>query len=131
MSAESVQGVAHLQNANTPSPLSCTPHSLPPLYSTFGESLFLAIQVSLIAMLIFVYRQQWVGLLLFGPVLAGTAYVLCSGLAPIEVLSLLQTSSIPLLIASRVSVLKLIQIHTHEMYVSTAWLMKRRALSLF
>ena len=118
VSAESVQGVAHLQNANTPSPLSCTPHSLPPLYSTFGESLFLAIQVSLIAMLIFVYRQQWVGLLLFGPVLAGTAYVLCSGLAPIEVLSLLQTSSIPLLIASRVSVLKLIQIHAHEMYVS-------------
>ena len=103
---------------STPSLLYCTHHFLPSLYSTFGESLFLAIQVSLIAMLIFVYQQQWVGLLLFGPALAGTAYVLCSGQAPIEVLSLLQTSSIPLLIASRVSVLKLIQSHAHEVYVS-------------
>jgi mannose-P-dolichol utilization defect protein 1 len=72
-------------------------------FSSWGESFFIAIQVVVLLALMFVYDQQTVYLLVFLPCLAGVVLYLMSGLATPNVLSMLQTSVIPMMLLSRLS----------------------------
>jgi mannose-P-dolichol utilization defect protein 1 len=70
-------------------------------FSTYGESALITFQVAIIASLIFSYRGNTLGLVLFLVVLSSLVFYLCSGLAPLSLLSTLQSACIPLLIISR------------------------------
>jgi len=78
-------------------------------YSTYGETAFLGLQTFIIWMLVFHYNGQsglgGVAAAVYSIVL----YTFLSGLVPIEVLTFLQSSTIPVLIVSRVSVFSVIQ----------------------
>ena len=70
--------------------------------SSWGESFFIAVQVCILLFQMFYYNQQLVYMAIFCPVYASTVWFLTSDLATMELLSVLQTSVIPLLLVSRV-----------------------------
>lgn len=72
--------------------------------STWGESLFIALQVVVILGLMFHYNSHMLFLAVFVPAYASLAWYLTSDLASMAVLSALQASVTPVLIASRVRV---------------------------
>lgn len=75
-------------------------------FSSYGEGLFLTIQTSLIAFLILFFGNKVVGALLFIISYIGTMGYLLSGLCPISILGALQSINIPIVILSKVSVMK-------------------------
>lgn len=75
-------------------------------FSSYGEGLFLTIQTSLIAFLILFFGNKVVGALLFIISYIGIMGYLLSGLCPISILGALQSINIPIVILSKVSVMK-------------------------
>ena len=70
--------------------------------STWGESLFIAIQVIILLGLLFYYNDHMMYTGIFVPVYGTAVWYLTSGLASMELLSTLQASVIILMLASRV-----------------------------
>lgn len=74
-----------------------------PFFSTWGEALFMSAQNAIIVSLVYYYNKNMMGLILFTPVYATIAYVLCSSLTPIAVIVKLQEFNLLILLISRVS----------------------------
>jgi len=72
-------------------------------FSTWGESLFIAIQVIILLGLLFYYNEHMMYTGIFVPVYGTAVWYLTSGLASMELLSTLQASVIILMLASRLS----------------------------
>jgi mannose-P-dolichol utilization defect 1 len=95
-------------------------------FSTFGESIFLSAQTGFIAFLILVYGGQTMGCFLFVAIYGVAMSYLCSPLAPLSLLQLLQTLNIPLTAGS-----KLVQIIANYRASSTGQLSAITLLLIF
>ena len=71
--------------------------------SAYGENVFLNIQIFIIFQLIFYYNDQAILGSMAAVLYAGVLYSLLSGLVPLEFLTFLQSTAIPIIIISRVT----------------------------
>lgn len=71
--------------------------------STYGENVFLDIQIFIIFLLLFYYNDQVILGAIAGVLYISVLYTFLSGLVPLEILTYLQSSAIPIIIISRVS----------------------------
>ena len=73
--------------------------------STWGETLFITIQVIILLCMMFYYNRQTTLALAFPPLAAFAAWVLCSGMLSMDVLTYCQATTLPIMLLSRVSAL--------------------------
>lgn len=71
-------------------------------YSAWGDTLFLLIQTTVIALLVLHYNYSSSLAAVFVAVFSAVLYVLIGGLTPVDILWSMQTVSIPIMFAGKV-----------------------------
>ena len=71
--------------------------------STWGETLFITIQVIILLSLMFYYNRQTTYALAFPPLVAFAAWILSSGILSMDALTYCQAATLPIMLLSRVS----------------------------
>eukprot|EP00731_Ephydatia_muelleri_P030236 Em0021g759a len=72
-------------------------------FSTWGETLFITIQVIILLSLMFYYNRQTTYALAFPPLVAFAAWILSSGILSMDALTYCQAATLPIMLLSRVS----------------------------
>uniref|UniRef100_T1J718 Mannose-P-dolichol utilization defect 1 protein homolog n=1 Tax=Strigamia maritima TaxID=126957 RepID=T1J718_STRMM len=70
-------------------------------FSAWGEGFFLLIQTTIIALLVLYYEFSLLPLILFASIYSSVLFYLLGGLAPIEVLSMMQATNVPIIVIAK------------------------------